>query len=135
MSVYLTSKKWIRILLFICVSSLLSTALAGSQDFKKEGVACTFQARIVGIQTPPSGTKALVVQELPTTTAMAQGQGQPIYVLVTPETISRFGDRILKFNDFRRGMLLEIQGLKVIERDNGQDNTFVLALKIRRLIG
>jgi hypothetical protein len=135
MYLYLKINKPIRILLCICLSSLLLTALVGFRDFKKEGVACTLQARIVDIQILPSGTQVLVVKELPTTTARAKDKERTIDVLVTSETISRSGDRILKFNDFRVGMLIEIQGLKVIEREDGQDNTVVLALKIRQLVG
>jgi hypothetical protein len=135
MSLYLKINKPIRILLCICLSSLLLASLVGFRDFKKEGVACTLQTRIVDIQKLPSGTQVLVVKELPTTTTRAKDQEQTIYVLVTSETISRSGDRILTFNYFRLGMLIEIEGLKVIEREDGQDNTVVLALKIRQLVG
>jgi hypothetical protein len=135
MYLYLKINKPIRILLCICISSLLLASLVGFRDFRKEGVACTLQVRIVDIQTLPDGTQVLVVKELSTTKATVKDKGQTIDVLVNSETISRSGDRFLRFNDFRVGMLLEIQGLKVIEREDGQDNTVVLALKIRQLVG
>jgi hypothetical protein len=132
MCVYLKSHKPASIFLFICISTVIVVSLMGFRDFKKEGVACTLRAHIVHIQKDP---QVLEVKELQTAAAIAKGKEQTIYVLVTSETISRSGDRILTFKDFRVGMLLEIQGLKVIEREDGRDNTVVLALKIRRSEG
>jgi hypothetical protein len=136
---YLKSNKSLRILLSICLLCLLLIVLAGFQDFnvreiKTNGVACTLQARIVDMQTLQSGTQVLLVKALPTA-VKGSNTGQTIDVLVTSETTSRFGDRTLKFGDFRVGMLIEIQGLKVIERDNGIDTTVILAQRIRRLLG
>src|SRR5208337_1020376 len=121
MRLYRKGNRWLRILLFICLLSFLFTALVGFQDFnvqdlKSKGVACTLQARIVNIPKLPSGKQVLVVKKLPTAAA------ETIYVVVTSETISTSGDRILTFKEFRVGMLIEIQGLKVIEREDDQDN-------------
>jgi hypothetical protein len=135
---YLKSNKSLRIMLSICLLSLLLIVLAGFEDFnfqqiKRQGVACTLQARIIGMQTLQSGTQVLLVKAVPATTARASDQGQTTDVLVTSETISRSGERILKFSDFWVGMLIEIQGLKVIERENGIDTTVILAKRIRHL--
>jgi hypothetical protein len=135
MRLSLKGNRWIRILLFISLSSLLLAVLVGFRDFKKEGVKCTLRARIVDIQTLPSGTQVLVVKELLTTAARTKSKERTIDVLVTSETISGTGDRILQFKDFRVGTLIEIQGLKVIEREDGQDNTVILAQEIRQLVG
>ena len=126
-------------MLSICLLSLLVIVLTGFQDFnvreiKTNGVACTLQGRIVDMQTLQSGTQVLLVKALPTA-VKGSNTGQTIDVLVTSQTTSRFGDRTLKFSDFRVGMLVEIQGLKVIERENGIDTTVILAQKIRQLVG
>ena len=137
---YLQINKPLRILLSFFLLSLLLTVLVGFEDFnlqefKKEGVACTLQARIVDIQTLPSGTQVLVVKALSATTTGGSNKGGAIDVLVTSQTISSSGDRTLKFSDFRFGMFIEIQGLEVIERENGIDTTVVLAKRIRQLVG
>jgi hypothetical protein len=106
----------------------------GFQDIKKEGVACKFEARIVDIEKPPPNQKVLVVKELSATTAKAKEKAQKIYVLVTAETKIGSGDRIMKFEDLRLEMAIEIQGLKIIEKEDGQENTVVLAKKIRPLV-
>jgi hypothetical protein len=134
MYLYIKINKPIRILLSFCLASLLLTALVGFQEFKQDGVVCKFRARIVDVQKSP-GTQFLVVKELLTTKAMAKDKEGTIDVLVTSETISRSGDRILKFNDFRVGMLIEIEGLKIIEREDGKDYTVVQAQRIRQLVG
>lgn len=135
MRFYLRSNNWLRILLFVCFSSLVVTALTGFQDFKRDGVACRFQARIVDIHIPSPGTQILVVKELAAATATTKNKEQTIEVLVTAETISRSGDKSLKFSYFRAGMLLEIEGLKIIERENGVDYPVVQALRISQLVG
>ena len=126
MSLFLKSSKWIRILLFICISSFLLTSLTGLRDINKEGVACRFQARIFDIEKPPPDQKVLVVKELE--------KQQKIYVVVTKETIIGSDGSNMKFEDLHLEMAIEIEGLKVIEREDGQDNTIVLAKRIRLLV-
>jgi hypothetical protein len=135
MHLYPKINKAMRTLLSICLASLLLAALMGFQDFKKEGVQCRFRARIVDIQKPPTGMQVLIVKALSPTTTGSRDKARTIDVFVTSETISRAGDRFLNFNDFRVGMLIEIQGLKAIEQEDGQDKTFVLADRITQLVG
>lgn len=134
MNLFLKSSRSIRILLLLCIASFLLTFLVGFQDIKKEGVACKFEARIVDIEKPPPNQKVLVVKELSATTAKAKEKAQKIYVLVTAETKIGSGDSIMKFEDLRLEMAIEIQGLKIIEKEDGQENTVVLAKKIRPLV-
>jgi hypothetical protein len=126
MNLFLKSSKWIRILLLICISSFLLTSLTGLRDIKKEGVACRFQARIFDIEKPPPDQKVLVVKELE--------KQQKIYVIVTKETIIGSDGSNMKFEDLHLEMAIEIEGLKVIEREDGRDNTIVLAKRIRLLV-
>jgi hypothetical protein len=126
----LKDKKIVMIPLIFCISAAFLMFLVGFQDIKKVGVACKFQARILDIEKPPPDQKVLVVKELPSTTAKAQ----KIYVLVTSETIIGSGDGKMKFGDLRLEMAIEIEGLKVIDREDGREDTVVLAKKIRPLV-
>ena len=130
----LKDKKIMMIPLICCISAALLMSLVGFQDIKKVGVACKFQARILDIEKPPPDQKVLVVKELPNKVAKIKEKQQKIYVIVTSETIISSGDRILKFSDLRLEMAIEIEGLKVIDREDGQENTVILAKKIRPLV-
>ena len=134
MRLYLNRNKMIKILFAICISSFMVMSLVGFQDIKKEGVACTLRARIFDIEKPPPDQKVLVVKELLNRVSKAKEKQQKIYVIVTSETIISSGDRILKFGDLRLEMAIEIEGLKVIDREDGQENTVILAKKIRPLV-
>ncbi|MCJ7663970.1 MAG: hypothetical protein MUO24_06980 [Desulfobacterales bacterium] len=133
MSIYQKSSKVIRIVLLICIASFLLMSLTGFQDIKKEGVACTFQARIFDIEKPPPDQKVLVVKQIQSTQTKAKVKEQKIYVLVTSETIIGSGDN-MKFEDLRLEMAIEIQGLKITEKEDGKENIVVLANRIRILV-
>ncbi len=109
-------------------------SLVGFQDIKKEGIECKFQARIVDIEKPPPDQKVLVVNELLIKKVKGKEKAQKIYVIVSSETIIGSKDSILKFSDLHLGMGIEIQGRKIIDRENGEENTVVLAKSIRPLI-
>ena len=123
-----------KILFSICISSFLLASLTGFRDIKKEGVECRFRARIVDIEKPPPDQKVLVVKQILRTQAKSQEKQQKIYVLVTGETIIGSGNSILKFEDLRLEMAIEIQGLKIIEKEDGEEDTVVLAKRIRPLV-
>lgn len=123
-----------KIMFFICILFFLLTSLTGFRDIKKEGVECRFQARIVDIEKPPPDQKVLVVKQILRTQAKAQEKQQKIYVLVTGETIIGSGNSILKFEDLRLEMAIDIQGLKIIEKEDGEEDTVVLAKRIRPLV-
>jgi hypothetical protein len=134
MGLYLKSSKSMKIMFFICISFFLLTSLTGFRDIKKEGVECRFRARIVDIEKPPPDQKVLVVKQILRTQTKAQEKQQKIYVLVTGETIIGSGNSILKFEDLRLEMAIEIQGLKIIEKEDGEEDTVVLAKRIRPLV-
>jgi len=134
MRIYLKSSKLMRILLVICLSSFLLTSLAGFRDIKKEGVECKFKARIVDIEKPPPDQKVLVVKQIRRTQAAAQEKQRKIYVLVTSDTRIGFDGSNMKFEDLRLEMGIWIEGFKVIEKEDGEENTVVLAIRIRPLV-
>lgn len=134
MRLYLKNSKAIRIL-FILLVSFMVASLVGFRDIEKEGVACKFRARIVDIEKTPPDQKMLVVKEIRRTQAATKEKHvKKIYVLVTSDTLIGFEGSIMKFEDLRLDMGIEIQGLKVIEKQDEEENTVVLAKRIRPIV-
>jgi len=134
MSLFLKSSKWIRILLFICISSFLLTSLAGFRDIKKEGVACKFEARIVDIEKPPPDQKVLVVKKIRRTHVAIKEKQAKIYVLVTSDTQIGFEGDTMKFEDLHLEMGILIEGFRIVEKEDGKEQVVVQATRIRPLV-
>jgi len=134
MHIYLKSSKPMKILLFICLSSFVLASLVGFRDIKKEGVECKFRARIVDIEKPPPDQKVLVVKRIRRSQAATKAKQGKIYVLVTGDTLIGFADSGMTFEDLYLGMGIEIQGFKVIEKQDEEEYTVVLAKRIKPLV-
>lgn len=134
MRIYFKHSKPIRILLFICLSSLVLTSLVGFRDIKQEGVECKFRARIVDIEKPPPDHKVLVVKQIRDSQATAKEKRENIYVLVTRDTQIGSQSSLMKFEDLQPNMSIEVRGLKVIEKQDEKEYTVVFAKSIRSII-
>jgi hypothetical protein len=113
----------------IILSSLIMISLCGFQDIEQEKVECKFQARIIDIEKPPANKKMLVVRETPVTKA-----SKDIYVFITDDTFIGFQNKTVKFDDLTRGMCIEIQGTKIIEKEDGREIVDVYAQRIRPIV-
>lgn len=130
MGLLLKNSKLFNVFVFIAVSLILVISLVGFRDIKKEGAQYSLKARVVNIETPPPDKKVLVVQKTPVTKARKN-----TYVLVTDDTeFIGFDKKNMQFNDFTIGMCIEIQGLKIIEKEDGQEIIVVHALSIRPVL-
>ena len=118
----------------IILSSLIMISLCGFKDIDQEKVMWKFQARIIDIEKPPPDQKVLVVKQIRRTQAAKKEKQRKIYVLVTSDTIIGFEGSIMKFEDLYLDMGIEIQGLKVIEKQDGEEDTFVHAKRIRPIL-
>ena len=130
MHTYRMKNKTMRISFFIVLSSLMMIFLCGFQDIKQTGGAeCTFQARIIEIEKPPANNKMLVVKQTPVRMA-----NKDIYVFITDDTFIGFQNKIMKFDDLTIGMCIEIQGRKVVTKENGQEMVDVYARRIKPIV-
>ena len=130
MQVYLKSSKSMRIFLCILLVSFMVASLVGFRDIKEEGGVCRFRARIVDIEKPPPDQKVLVVKKIPSKQEKIKEKGQEVYVILTDETIIGFEDGNMKFDDLTIGMCIEIQGTKIIEKENDHEIVDVYAQRI-----
>jgi len=126
---YRIKSKSMRISLFIALSSLMMISLCGFQDIKQEGTECKFEARIIDIEKPPANKRMLVVKETPVKLA-----NKDIYVFITDDTFIGFHNKTMKFNDLTIGMCIEIQGIKIIEKENDREIVDVYAQRIRPIV-
>ncbi len=125
---YRMQSKSMRISLFIALASLIVISLCGFQDIKQEGDGCRFEARIIDIEKPPA-KRMLVVKETPVTR-----EKKDIYVFITDDTFIGFQNKTMKFDDLTIGMSIEIQGRKVIVKENDQELIDVYARRIRPIV-
>ena len=127
---YLMKNKTMRISFFIIISFFMMISLCGFQDIKQEGGAeCKFQARIIDIEKPPANKKMLVVKQTPVKMANTD-----IYVFITDDTFIGFQNMIMKFDDLTIGMCIEIQGRKVVTKENDQEIIDVYARRIKPIV-
>ena len=127
---YHMKNKTMRISFFIIISFFMMISLCGFQDIKQEGGAeCTFQARIIDIEKPPENKKMLVVKQTP-----VRMLNKDIYVFITDDTFIVFKNKIMKFDDLTIGMCIEIQGRKVVTKENGQEMVDVYARRIKPVV-
>ena len=120
-----------RIFVYITVASLIVISLCGFRNdiTSARGDKCKFQARIIAIETPPSGEKLLVVKKIPVKMANTE-----IYVFLTDDTIIGSIHNIMNFNDLAEDMRIEIQGRMVITQENDHELIDVYAQRIRPLV-
>jgi hypothetical protein len=128
MHLYHMKSKSMRISLFITLSSLMMISLCGFQDIKQGGVECKFQARIIDIEKT-ADKKMLVVKETP-----VKMVNKDIYVFIADDTFIGFPNKTMKFDDLIIGMCIEIQGRKVIVKENDQEVIEVYARRIRPIM-
>jgi hypothetical protein len=128
---YLDHKKGnvVGICSFIILSFLIMMSLCGFQDIEHEKTACKFQARIIDIGKPPMNERMLVVRETPMTKA-----SEDIYVFITDDTFIGLKNNSMKFDDLTIGMRIEIQGTKVIEKEDDHEIVDVYAQRIRPIV-
>jgi hypothetical protein len=113
----------------IILASLIMISLCGFQDIEQKKLACKFQARIIDIEKPPMNERMLVVRETPVTKA-----SKDIYVFITDDTSIGFQKKTMKFDDLTIGMRIEIQGTKIIEKENDHEIVDVYAQRIRPIV-
>jgi hypothetical protein len=127
---YHMKNKTMRISFFIIISFFMMISLCGFQDIKQTGGAeCKFQARIIDIEKPPANKKMLVVKQTPVKMANTD-----IYVFITDNTFIGFQNMIMKFDDLTIGMCIEIQGRKVVTKENDQEIIDVYARRIKPIV-
>ena len=130
MHTYRMKNKTMRISFFIIISFFMMISLCGFQDIKHErGDECTFQARIIDIEKPPANERMLVVKQTPVKMA-----NNDIYVFITDDTFIGFQNKIMKFDDLTIGMRIEIQGRKVVTKENDQEIIDVYARRIKPIV-
>ena len=127
---YLMKNKTMRISFFIIISFFMMISLCGFQDIKQEGgIQCTFRARIMDIEKPPANERMLVVKQTPVKMANAD-----IYVFITDDTFISFQNKIMQFDDLTIGMCIEIQGRRVVTKENDQEMVDVYARRIKPIV-
>ena len=132
---------------FIMFFAVLMLSLVGFRDIAgeiaKQGVKYKFKASIVEKVTGKEG-QGLVVEKRPTveeTRATARSEkgtgdkGDRIYVIVTGETkigytADGFRKKYIRFDDLKIGMSVMIEGIKSVQKADGQDIVVVLAKDI-----
>jgi hypothetical protein len=132
---------------FIMFFAMLMLSLVGFRDFageiSKQGVKYKFQGRILEKVTSKEG-QGLVVEKRPTvertraTARSEEGKGDKggrIYVIVTGETkigytVDGFRKKYIGFDDLKIGMSVMIEGIKSVQKADGQDIVVVLAKDI-----
>jgi uncharacterized protein YlzI (FlbEa/FlbD family) len=103
-------------------------SLCGFQDIKQGGIECKFQARIIDIEKT-ADKKMLVVKETPVKMA-----NKDIYVFITDDTFIGFPNKTMQFEDLTIEMCIEIQGRKIIVKENDQEVIEVYARRIRPIM-
>jgi len=133
-SSYLKRCNLIKKLFIITLSMVLIIFLYGLKDFKKDGIEYKFRARIVDIENPPPDKKVLVVKEIHNRKNHAKGKTEKIFVIINSETRIGSEGAIMKFKDLRLKMAVAIEGIKIVENDDGVEKKVVLAKWIRPLV-
>jgi hypothetical protein len=130
MGAYLTMrKKPIKSPLLLIFLSLLVIFLFGFEDITREGVSCTFKARVINVEPPPPDSKVtnvLLVEKTP----VAEAWEKRIYVLVTEDTIVGGGtEKIISLE----GTVVLIKGIKKMQKEDDQEVIVVEANSIELL--
>jgi hypothetical protein len=124
--------KTIRIAICIALAFLIVISLCGFRNSVKSGrtVEYTVKAQIIEIdESAVMDTKSLVVKQIP-----VKLMNNDIYVFVTDDTFIGFQNNIMEFDDLTIGMCIEIQGRKVVTKENNQEIIDVYARRIKPLI-
>jgi hypothetical protein len=130
--------KYVRISACICLSAIVVLSLIGaSQDIqellkniRRYGTECTLRARILDKTDDKNG---LLVQKAPATTVTEKR----IYVFVTKQTKIGYWVhgasptwKALSYDDLKVEEHVLIHGLKIIEKEDGQELLYVEAKRI-----
>ena len=81
------------------------------------------------IEKPPANERMLVVKQTPVKMANAD-----IYVFITDDTFISFQNKIMQFDDLTIGMCIEIQGRRVVTKENDQEMVDVYARRIKPIV-
>lgn len=134
---------------FYCVLSLaVLFSIVGfrdstSEEIKKDGVKCTFKARIIETVTDPKGRGLVVIKKYDIKKGSrrgdkgekTEGTAKRIYVLVTDKTEIGYtadgGKKIsINFNDLKIDMSVVIEGTSVLQKVDDQEIIIVWAKSI-----
>jgi len=125
---------------FIMFFSVLMLSLVGFRDIAgeiaKQGVKYKFQARIIEKVTGKEGQGLVVEKRATARSEKGTGDtGDRIYVIVTGETkigytVDGLRKKYIRFDDLKIGWSVMIEGLKSVQKADGQDIVVVLAKDI-----
>ena len=124
--------KAIRISICIALSFLIVISLCGFRNHftSERDVEYTVKAQIIEIEESSIlETKLLIVKQIP-----VKLTNEDIYVYVTDDTFIGFQNKIMEFDDLTIGMCIEIQGRKVVIKENNQEMIDVYAHRITPLM-
>lgn len=124
--------KTIRISICLTLAFFIVISLCGFRNNEKSGrnVEYTVKAQIIEIEeSEVIDTKSLVVKQIP-----VKLMNNDIYVFVTDDTFIGFHNKIMEFDDLTIGMCIEIQGRKVVTKENNQEIVDVYARSIKPLM-
>ena len=124
--------KTIKISICIALASLIVISLCGFRNKSRSGrdVEYTVKAQIIEIEESSIlETKLLIVKQIP-----VKLTNEDIYVYVSDDTFIGFQNKIMEFDDLTIGMCIEIQGRKVVIKENNQEMIDVYARRITPLM-
>ena len=124
--------KTIRISICTALAFLIVISLCGFRNKSRSGreVEYTVKAQIIEIEESSIlETKSLIVKQIP-----VKLTNEDIYVYVTDDTFIGFQNKIMEFDELTIGMCIEIQGRKVVIKENNQEMIDVYARRIKPVV-